>query len=77
MTASTTNVRSLRVVRERKQVLAEAQDIEPSLAERNRWFASTPIRSLGGRTAREVVEAGETRRLIDLIRFMREAERQR
>ncbi|MDR6937069.1 MULTISPECIES: hypothetical protein [unclassified Luteibacter] len=61
---------------EKARVLAAASDIEPDAGRRLEWYAHVPIRCFGERTAAEVVAAGETRRLIEMIRDIRRAEKE-
>ncbi|QWT20429.1 hypothetical protein KPL74_00085 [Bacillus sp. NP157] len=57
------------------RVLAEASHIEPDRARRRAWFTDDPIAALGYRTAEDLVEAGETSRLIAMIQAIRAYER--
>jgi hypothetical protein len=57
------------------RVLAAARHIEPSRARRRAWYLEDPISQLENRTAEDVVQAGETSRLIALIQAIRAYER--
>jgi|EndMetStandDraft_6_1072998.scaffolds.fasta_scaffold07544_6 hypothetical protein len=66
---------SVRLLSDTARVLAEARHVEPDRARRRAWFVEDPIAELGYRTAADVVEAGETSRLIAMIRAIRAHER--
>ncbi|MDQ7997758.1 MAG: hypothetical protein AAGC76_18100 [Luteibacter sp.] len=66
---------SVRLLSDTARVLAEARHVEPDRARRRAWFVEDPIAELGYRTAEDVVEAGETSRLIAMIRAIRAHER--
>jgi len=68
---------SVRLLCDTARVLAEARHLEPDRARRRAWFTDDPIAELGYRTAEDVVEAGETRRLIAMIQAIRAHERGR
>jgi hypothetical protein len=65
----------VRLLSDTARVLAEARHVEPDRARRRAWFVEDPIAELGYRTAEDVVEAGETSRLIAMIRAIRAHER--
>lgn len=58
-------------------VMAAARAIEPDCERRWEWFTSVPIHEFEGRTADDLVRAGETSRLIAMINRIRAYERQR
>jgi hypothetical protein len=66
---------SVRLLCDTARVLAEARHVEPDRARRRAWFTEDPIAALGFRTAEDLVEAGETARLIALIKSIRAHER--
>ncbi|MGF6494744.1 hypothetical protein ABIE56_002942 [Luteibacter sp. 621] len=66
---------SVRVLTDTARVLAEASHVEPDRARRRAWFTDDPIAQLGFRTAEDLVEAGETSRLIAMIKAIRVHER--
>lgn len=68
---------SVRLLCDTARVMAEARHIEPDRARRRAWFVEDPIAELGFRTAEDLVEAGETSRLIALIQAIRAHERRR
>lgn len=68
---------SVRLLCDTARVLAEARHVEPDRARRRAWFVEDPIAGLGFRTAEDLVEAGETSRLIAMIRAIRAHERRR
>ncbi|UPG89148.1 hypothetical protein L2Y96_17355 [Luteibacter aegosomaticola] len=68
---------SVRLLCDTARVLAEARHVEPDRARRRAWFTEDPIAALGFRTAEDLVEAGETTRLIALIKTIRAHERGR
>jgi hypothetical protein len=68
---------SVRLLCDTARVLAEARHVEPDRARRRAWFVEDPIAELGFRTAEDLVEAGETSRLIAMIRAIRAHERRR
>jgi hypothetical protein len=55
--------------------MAAARHVEPNRARRRAWYVEDPIAALGFRTAEDLVEAGETSRLIALIEAIRAHER--
>lgn len=59
------------------RVMAAARHIEPNRARRRAWYVEDPIAELGFRTAEDLVEAGETSRLIAMIEAIRSHERSR
>ncbi|APG02922.1 hypothetical protein BJI69_02685 [Luteibacter rhizovicinus DSM 16549] len=68
---------SVRVLCDTARVLAAARRIEPNRARRRAWYVEDPIAELGFRTAEDLVEAGETSRLIAMIEAIRTHERNR
>jgi hypothetical protein len=55
--------------------MAAARHVEPNRARRRAWFVEDPIAELGFRTAEDLVEAGETSRLIAMIASIQAHER--
>ncbi len=66
---------SVRLLCDTARVMAAARHVEPDRARRRAWFLEDPIAELGFRTAEDLVEAGETSRLIALIEAIRVHER--
>lgn len=66
---------SVRVLCDTARVLAAARHVEPNRARRRAWYVEDPIAELGFRTAEDLVEAGETSRLIAMIEAIRLNER--
>ncbi|KJV36259.1 hypothetical protein VI08_05235 [Luteibacter yeojuensis] len=56
-------------------VLDQASRIDPDRGRVYRWYADDPIAGLGDRTAADLVRAGETSRLLALLREIEAAER--
>ena len=66
---------SVRLLCDAARVMAAARHVEPNRARRRAWYLEDPIAELGFRTAEDVVEAGETSRLIAMIEAIRANER--
>jgi len=66
---------SVRLLCDTARVMAAARHVEPNRARRRAWYVEDPIAELGFRTAEDVVEAGETSRLIAMIEAIRAYER--
>ncbi|MET0254879.1 MAG: hypothetical protein ABWZ54_04640 [Luteibacter sp.] len=66
---------SVRLLCDTARVMAAASRIEPDRARRRAWYVEDPIAELGFRTAEDIVEAGETSRLIAMIQAIRAHER--
>jgi hypothetical protein len=66
---------SVRLLCDTARVMAAARHVEPDRARRRAWFLEDPIAEMGFRTAEDLVEAGETSRLIALIEAIRAHER--
>jgi hypothetical protein len=62
---------SVRELIDTARVMEAARRVEPDRRRRYDWFHQDPIAELGFRTARDVVEAGETSRLIAMIEAIR------
>jgi hypothetical protein len=52
---------------DRAVVLSVARGIEPDPDVATEWFLNEPITEFGGKTACQLVEAGETDRLLDML----------
>lgn len=66
---------SVRLLCDTARVMAAARHVEPNRARRRAWFVEDPIAELGFRTAEDLVEAGETSRLIAMIASIQAHER--
>jgi len=64
-----------RVAWERAVVLSVARGVEPDPAEALRWFANDPIREFGDKTAQQLVEEGNTTRLLTMLVAIRSGRR--
>ncbi|WP_049621177.1 hypothetical protein [Frateuria defendens] len=63
--------------RDRERVLAAAQAVEPDIGKAMHWFVSVPIRELGDKTARQLVDEGATAELLAMIAAIRSGRRGR
>lgn len=65
----------LRTAWDRAVVMSVARAIEPDPDRLLHWFREDPIRELGSKTARQLVEEGVTARLLDMLVAIRSGRR--
>lgn len=75
--ASSSTMSGARAEWDRSVVLSVARTIEPDAERVMCWFTGDPIRELGGRTARELVDEGATAPVLDMLIAIRSGRREK